>query len=305
LFVVLLSVAPITKVDAIDPGDGLHHGQELVDWATSLIDARVAEIRRGPQDGETLYGEIRGLVQWIPTYAEGKIAPQYRLEGPDGLMIQDAISDTLATRLHRVLAEYVKQNPDEILDRGREAFEIATSRVSLPPGRLLGFHLVHMAGLYVAQADTISEMPDLALPGVRDGFLRQVWDLCQIHEQIHATAAEKYFCRMSQEDWIAARIRCEKCGHRGFEFKNQMMGIREDTTAACQEIFDPTRVDPEVILERVECRHWGHIFTAKCPECGEIIKFSVALPYYKALQRELAAGVVSKVRLPEDRIQEY
>jgi hypothetical protein len=150
LFVVLLSVAPITKVDAIDPGDGLHHGQELVDWATSLIDARVAEIRRGPQDGETLYGEIRGLVQWVPTYAESKIAPQYRLEGPSGLMIQDAISDTLATRLHGVLAEYVKQNPDEILDRGREAFEIATSRVSLPPGRLLGFHLVHMAGLYVA-----------------------------------------------------------------------------------------------------------------------------------------------------------
>ncbi|MBD3236117.1 MAG: hypothetical protein GF330_05395 [Candidatus Eisenbacteria bacterium] len=287
-------------IQAIDPGDQLHQGQDLVDHATLAIDGVVDRVSAGPLERDPLYAEVRGLLHWVAEF-DSTIAERYRLGSAEAILITDGIADTLATRLHDLLGQYVEAHPEEILDRGREALEIALVRMELPPGRLLGFHLLNMARLYGMQADTILSVPELALPGVKDGFLRHVWDLSQVYAQVHSDPAQNYFCRLSQEDWMASRIVCAHCGHRGVDYTNQMTGIREDSTEACIEAMDMTRTDPEVVLQRIDCRHWGHIFTATCPECGEEFKFSVPLPYYRKMQRALATGALETVPLPEDR----
>jgi hypothetical protein len=265
------------------------------------IDGTMARIREDSANRDVLYEEVRGLLRWYEEYDSTVVAKRFRSGSPDALLITDGIADTLATRLHGLLNDYVEQNPEEILDRGREALEIALARMELPPGRILGFHVVGMARLYGIQADTILTVPGLALPGVKDGFLRHTWDLSQIYAQVHSDAAQKYFCRLSQEDWLASRIICGECAHRGVDYTNQMTGIRHDSTATCLEALDVTRTDPEVVLERIDCRHWGHIFTATCPNCGNEFEFSVPLPYYKIMQRAMATGALQDVQLPEDR----
>lgn len=302
--IVTLFVGPLAigAVRAIDPADGLNAGQDLVDLATEGIDRQVARINNGPHDAKTTFDEVRGLINWWDEFRDREVASRYRLNGPDGLLIQDGVEDTLATRLHGVLANYVAQNPDEPLDLGREAVEASFGSVELPPGRLLGFHLIRLMRLYGTLADTILTRPGLDLPGVRDGFLRHSWDLSQVYDQLHGAANEKYFCQLSEEDWLASRLVCEKCGHQGVDYKNQMTGIREDTTAVCKEAMDFSRTDPEVILQRIDCRHWGHIFTAQCPSCSASFDFSVPLPYFKEMQRQLATGALKDVKLPSDRI---
>lgn len=290
-----------TIVTAIGPGDGLWEGQDLVDYATMAIDGAVVRIQTGSLEAEVLYEEVQGLLRWHEEFDSSVVAERYRLGSPQALLIGDGVADTLATRLHDLLAAYVERHPDELLDRGREALEIALARMELPPGRLLGFHVAGMARIYGMQADTILTLPEFALPGVKDGFLRHVWDLTQVYAQVHSDVAQKYFCRLSQEDWMASRIVCGKCGHHGVSYTNQMTGIREDTTAVCLEAMDVTRTDPEVIVQRIDCRHWGHIFTATCPECGDEFKFSVPLPYYKVMQRAMASGALLDVKLPENR----
>ncbi len=286
-----LMLMPWPRTGAIDPRDQLLNGQDLVDRATEEIDQRVETLIGGRLDRETLYAGINGLLTRVHEFANDVVAERYRLDGPEGLLVTDGIADTLATRLHDLLREYVQHNPEEKLSVGRQALEIALSRIPIPPDRFLGFHLQHMASLYAAQSDTILSVEGIGDPaGVQDGFLRRVWDLCQLYAQVHKNAAEKYYCRIKQEDWIVQRLRCEKCSHRGLRFKNQMSGMREDTSAACLELMAVVDTSRAGILKRLNCRSWGHIFDAKCPECGEIIHFSVPLPYYRILQERIATG---------------
>jgi hypothetical protein len=285
---------PLLNVGAIDPQDHLRHGQDLVDAATREIDERIATLQAGPHDTPRIYAGVHEMLMWVVAFNEETVAQRYRLDEPIGLLVTDGIADTLATRLHGLLAQYVRQNPEEKLTAGRQALELAYARIPMAPGRFLGFHFQHMATLYAMQADTILSAPELRDPdAVRGGFLRYVWDLTQLYEQMHDGTVAKYQCRLKQEDWIVQRARCGECDHRGLKYRNQMTGLREDTTkVGCKEILYSTDTSPEGIRKRFACRSWGHVFEIECPECGDITRFSVPLPYFKMLQLGRALGEI-------------
>jgi hypothetical protein len=287
-------MVPILNVGAVDPRDHLHHGQDLVEEATREIDRRVASMLAGQHDTPSMYLGVRDILTWVRGFNEESVAARYRLDEPLGLLITDGIADTLSARLHGVLATYVRENPEEKLTVGRQALELAYAQIPMAPGRFLGFHLQHMATLYAMQADTILNAPQLEDPdAVQDGFLRYVWDLSQLYEQMHDGVVARYQCRLRQEDWIVQRARCGKCNHRGLKYRNQMTGLREDTTTVgCKEILYSTDTSPEGIRKRFACRSWGHIFEIECPECGDITRFSVPLPDYKKLQLGRALGEI-------------
>jgi hypothetical protein len=279
-------------IGAIDPGDHLPHGQFLVEEATQEIDRRVQALAAGGYGRETLYNGLGELLEWTETYANDRVQGHFALTDPRGIMITDGIADTLSTRFYDLLARYVELHPDEVLSESRQALEIVYASVPLPPGRFLGFHNQRMLTIYFAQAETLLTMPTLRDPeGVQDGFLRHAWDFAQLYSQVHRDAGERYLCRIDQEDWIVKRMQCPHCGTLGYEFKNQRMGMNQIPTDECTAILAKRSAKtPEEIIERINCYHWGHIFDVQCPACADSVTFSVPLPYYKALQRDLATG---------------
>jgi hypothetical protein len=291
LGLVLVVFRCLPEAGAIRPMDQLRYGQDFVDQATAEIDGRVAAMHGQPYDAPSLFLHIRDLIAWVMDYDQNTVGDRYPLDGPEGLLVTDGIADTLATRLFPVLSDYVTHVEREDLGPGRQALEVAAANIPVPPGRFLGFHFQHMTFLYAAQADTILKVAPVEYDGgVYDGFLRRLWDIAQLYDQVHKSAAEKYFSRVTQEDWIAQRLRCAKCGHRGLRFQDQRMGLREDTTGVCKEILLSTDSSPEGIKAKFGCRAYGHVFDAVCPQCSTKIHFTVPLPYYRELQLQIALG---------------
>ncbi len=287
----VIALESLPEAGAIRPVDHLPYGQDLVDQATSEIDGRVAGMRGQPYEAQALFLSIRDLIYWVTNYDQETVGARYPLDGPEGLLVTDGIADTLATRLVPVIRDYVSRVTQEDLGPGRQALEVAVANIPVPPGRFLGFHFQHMAFLYTAQVDTIvSVAPAAYLDGVYDGYLRRLWDLAQLYEQVHKTAAEKYFSRITQEDWIVQRMRCTKCDHRGLRFKDQRMGLREDTTGTCPEVLISTDNSKEGIKAKFDCRAYGHVFDAVCPKCSTEVHFNVPLPFYWELQLDIALG---------------
>ena len=289
---------------AIHPLDQLHYGQDLVDRATVQIDRETGRLMKVAGDRAALYRGVRALSAWEASFAADTIGERYYLEGPEGLLIRDGVADTLVVRLTPVLAAYVKKHPDEILDPARQAFELATARVPVPPGRFLGFHFVDLSFLLGAQADTIltvlaHRQPPADPAGVQDGLLRRLWDLGQLYTQTHSSASEKYFSTVVQEDWICRRLRSQKCGQRGFRYTKEFTGMKDDPCQRCSDLLYGAKRESATPLDRIECRHWGHVFHAVSDSCPEdTVRFSVPLPYYRELQIRRALG---KEELPDLR----
>jgi hypothetical protein len=289
--VATLGLLVCQSTDAIEQGDYLPEGQVLVDRATMEIDRQVAGILMGDLTPERTFKSVDSLLGWVLEYNTNLVASHLRLDSPYGLLVTDGIADTLTTRLYSVLEAYVAQNPEERLTVGRQALEFVLAHVQIPPGRLLGFHFQYMAVVYATQADTTLAVEGIGDPeGIYDGALRHMWDLAQVYEQVHRTAGEKYMCRITQEDWIIRRAVCEKCGHRGLRFRNQLSGMRDDTTATCKEVLYSDDTSIEGQLAKIRCHHWGHIFKAACPQCEEVVDFSVPLPHYRLMQLHFIAG---------------
>jgi len=306
-FVVILAACGLAVVQtrAIDEGDKLPHGQFLVDDATAEIDRQVtALLKRGLARDEVFRG-VTNLIDWVAEYNRTTVSKQFPLTDPRGILVTDGVADTLATRLYRVLREYVIANPDEILTEGRQAVELLFAGIPVPPGRFLGFHFQHMAGLYGMQADTLLSMTELDdRAGVEDGYLRHLWNLSQLYHQVHIDAGQRYMCRVSQEDWILQRMVCEKCGNRGYHYRNQRMGMSWEHTAECDSILLNRSSDPEHVARRIDCYHWGHVFTVRCPSCADTLVFSVPLPNYKIMQKEISLGKASYPDV-EELMKEY
>jgi len=295
----------IESTGAIDKADHLPHGQYLVEDATAEIDRQVTALMKRGFGREEIYKGVTDLLDWVIEYDRTTVATTFPLTDPRGLLVTDGIADTLATRCHELLKQYTLAHPEEILTEGRQAIEILFAGIPLPPGRFLGFHFQHMGNLYHLQADTLLAMPSLSdRAGVQDGFLRHLWDLNQVYEQVHRDAGERYMCRISQEDWILQRMVCEKCGNRGYRYRNQRMGMSQENTEECNKILLDRSNDPETIGKRIDCYHWGHVFTVMCSQCADTLVYSVPLPNYKIMQKEVATG---KAKFPdtEELMKDY
>lgn len=292
-------------IGAIDSGDRLPHGQFLVDEATREIDQRVDALAETGFRRQALFEGLGDLLDWVEMFANAEVTQHFPLTDPRGILVTDGIADTLATRFHEVLSQYVELYPDELLTEGRQAIEIVYSEVPVPPGRFLGFHYQRMLNIYHAQAETLLTMPQIPDPeGVRDGFLRHAWDLAQLYGQVHRDAAEKYLCRIAQEDWILQRMECPRCGNLGYRYRNQRMGMSQVESEECNEILAKRgATSPEEIAARIDCYNWGHVFDVQCPQCADSLTFSVPLPYYKKLQKDMATGKATINT--EELIEEY
>jgi hypothetical protein len=301
----MLTTAMGSLTWAVDEGDHLKFGQDLVDEATAELDKRVAVIRGGSMDTEVVFSGVHDMVDWLEDFRVSHIAERYRLDEPIGLLVTDGIADTLATRLGPLLEEYGRQNPEENLSRGRQTYELLLSHPSyqLPTGRFIGAYMDGFTFLFVAQADTLIDQiatnQDFksnrreSLLGVYDGVLRHLLDITRLYDQVHREASDKYFCRLDQEDAIPPRSRCTKCGHLGLKVKNIMNGLKESTDPECAEpILHALGYGPDAINARFDCRYWAHIFDLECPECAEPVHYAVPLPFFKVMQRDVATGKI-------------
>ncbi len=291
------------STQAIDKGDHLKYGQDLVDKATVEIDKRIDTLRGGSMDCEVVYSGLNSLISWWDGYRRDEVAERYYLDEPVGLLILDGVADTLATRISPLLEIYAQRNPEENLSRGRQTLEMLLAHPSYQPptGRFIGYYLEGFSFLYFAQAETLLVQlnkedrvrTDLteSIRGVYDGVLRHVLSLIRLYDQVHITDADKYFCRLDQEDSIPPRSKCTKCGQQGLKVTNVMNGLNESETPECAEVeLRKLGNGVEGINARFNCKHYGHIFDLECEACSEKFHYSVPLPYFKKMQRDIATG---------------
>ncbi|MEZ4655927.1 MAG: hypothetical protein R3E12_20660, partial [Candidatus Eisenbacteria bacterium] len=84
-----------------------------------------------------------------------KITEIYPEDQLEWLLITDEVADSLVRNWTPVLDQYQKDNPEEVLTKGRQLYELTMMQITGPPSRMLGFHALLLAEYAEAKADSL------------------------------------------------------------------------------------------------------------------------------------------------------
>ncbi len=195
----------------------------------------------------------------------------YPTDGLEWLLITDEVADTMAARLVPFLQSYSEKH-EELLTKGRQAFELELMRIVGAPPRMLGFHVHILGGYAVEKADSLfaAGVTD-DYDGLVDGALRNLRDWCHQWAQVHTTELMTYQSRLVQQDWIISRLK-DRCGVAGsWTIKQQYMAmIQADSTKG---------------LSEDRFAHEFHLISEECENEERVIM--IDLPNFMAMQNEV------------------
>ncbi|MCA9757783.1 MAG: hypothetical protein KDA27_18465 [Candidatus Eisenbacteria bacterium] len=237
------------------------------------------------RDRTALYESVVDLFARYSAFTD-EVAEIYPKEGLEWLLITDEVCDSITTALMGPLEAYQKSHPEEVLTQGRQLFELELMKITGPPARVLGFHVVRL-GSFSAEKVAELHVPETTtdLDGLADGFLRHLSDWCFEYWQVHDTELNTYRSRLNQQDWVIVRLR-DECGNTGkWKIKNQYMALIG---------VDSTKTPPQDV--------YAHEFELVGTSCDETRTIRIDLPNYLAMQREvLGGGNVSPFELDPGR----
>ncbi len=240
-------------------------GDSLRAWARSAVSKT--------RDRAVLFAAVRDLFSMNTRFAD-RVTTIYPRNQLEWLVITDRAADSLAVRLEPVLDAYGDAYPEEVLTGGRIAFEDRMARIIGPPGRLLGFHLVMLAGYALAQADTLLTFGNVVdAAGVQDGVLRSLQDWVQLYRQVHDDVIARHESHLNTEDWILVRLE-DNCGNKGAD----VWAMKEMYVAKVG--VDSTKTPPEE-----QFAHEYTIASRKCPGDQRVVYFD--MPLFQDVQKEV------------------
>jgi hypothetical protein len=254
------------------------------------VESRVAAVLPQAARADAVIGLVSSLIQDWDTYGEymdrehGDF-PNMARGRPYWLLTTDEAADTLTDRLAAVVEAYVKANPEEKLGLVRAEWEQAIQGIGVPRSRLYGFQVVDLA----RKALTILKDLESKHPGetatLQDAYVRFLWDLTELYQQIHATWFDRHALRVSQEDWIIHRLkgRCE----------NPMWQNHLSFTAIG---VDTANMDPMNYK-------FMHRIVLVDPACPETVDFVVPLPHYRKMEKELGTRTAEERQQMLERYQ--
>lgn len=238
---------------------------EMLKEATDTVDVKTKELVAVAGDRKALVAGVADLLFWELDFQNGRAARWNDPNTVGWLVLTDDLSDTIATRLHPILGDYNRLNPDEILTEGRQAFELAHTNLVPPATRMLGFHITRMGRFTYARAESlVNQVGVTDVAGIEDGFLRLLWDWLQQYQQFHTDVVQKHMSRVTQEDWVIARLKPLCPEGKRYRIVGQYMAMA------------------------TESRMYSHRFQLVSDECsGSQVTIEVPLPHFAEYMEEV------------------
>jgi hypothetical protein len=244
----------------IDMGEG----RALVEAGVDSVEAMLQPLREDPGNRDRLFWGLGKLLFWERSYQMGPIGEWAKPQSLEWLLVTDDLSDSIAVRLYPLLRDYTERNPEELLTEGRQRFELANITINPPHTRMLGFHITRVGRVTFARADSLIRKEGVTdVAGVEDGFLRMLWDWLQQYQQCHRDTIEMHMSRVSQEDWIIARMKPPCPEGERYKIQGQFMA------------YDP------------ETDTYNHRFVLVSEECNTQLSIAIPLPHFKGFMREV------------------
>ncbi|MBU1700796.1 MAG: hypothetical protein KJ970_16425 [Candidatus Eisenbacteria bacterium] len=258
-------------------------GQTILVFGRDSVDTRVNALRDKLWSREELSRGLAELFFWEIDYQDGPILEwaEKNKNTADWIVMTDDLSDTISTQLYPLLKSYTEIHPDELLTEGRQQFELANITLNPPPTRMLGFHVTRLGRFLYAKSDSLIMKAGVQdREGVYDGYIRFIWDWVQQFHQCHEGIIQKHTSRITQEDWIVARLKPNCPEGKRFRVIGQYMAL-----------------DPDIFL-------YKHRFVIMSEECGEQRTIEIPLPHFKLFMEEVQRlSEEEKGKLLEDRIK--
>ena len=233
--------------------------------ARDVIDERIGEMKPGVESRQGLADGIGRLLLWELGYHDGPcLAWAGDKNTVEWILLTDGISDTLCSRLHPLLKRYTQVYPEEVLTEGRQAFELANIKLNPPATRMLGFHVTRMGRLTYTRADSLLHKEGVTdVEGLQDGYLRMLWDWLQQYDQSHSDVVVSHMARITQEDWVIARLKPSCPEGRAYSIAGQYMSFSPDRDV------------------------YSHRFILASSECGDQVTIQIPLPDFRAYMEEV------------------
>jgi hypothetical protein len=240
--------------------------EQFVQQGAAAIRAWKKEALAVAGDRMQVYASVRQALRDHSTF-QGRVAEIYPKEQLEWLLITDEVADSLTQALIPVLDRYQETHPEEVLTTGRQLLELELMKIVGPPTRMLGFHVILLADYAASAADSILARPGVDdAAGVADGVLRNIRDWGALYGQFHGDVVAMHESRLSQEDWIVARLK-DNCGNSRWRVKQQYMALVG---------IDSTKTPP--------ADRFAHELHLEADGCDDNRVVVIELPHFRGMQ---------------------
>ncbi len=146
----------------------------------------------------------------------------------DGIMLADALDDSLIYPLGDLLAAYVEEYQDPVINPGTEQFHNQMANLGFVNALATGF-LVHLELEQALRilAEFYQVRSDAEVEAAQDALLRHFDTLAKLFRSQHISLQDMHACNMANLDWAIGRIRSES-GASDFTESGRLFAHRAD-----------------------------------------------------------------------------
>jgi hypothetical protein len=226
LALICLALAlPAWAVDFSDASD-----ESIRDRAGAALRERAAELAPG---ATTRTGALDAAI----ALADERLAlidalgRRTRITSMEGIVLADAIDDSLVASALVIFDAYREANPEPILNTGAEKFSNAVANLGFVRRHATGF-LVHleMQQSLLILADFRNRRTEPEVEGAEDAFLRHYGMLCDLYAAQHEELEDLHACHVANLEWAIGRFETEQ-GVGNFFIANQFLSYKNDEFA--------------------------------------------------------------------------
>jgi len=224
--------------------------------AGRLFRARAAAVARPSPDRATAFRACVEMLKARHEVFEG-IGQVRRFTTLEGIVLADAVDDSLIAHIDQVLVPYTEAHPDPVVHPGAEKFRAGLEAMGFVEQWATGFlvHLEMQQALLLLNEFRTNRSPAEA-EAAEDAFLRHFAMLSQLYEAQHGSLEDLHGCCLANLDWALGRLESEK-------------GTNDFTVS--EEFFAQ------------DDNGFGYFFKLTSPSTGENLEVTYPLPFLTAM----------------------
>lgn len=192
--------------------------------------AYAAEASRVAPMAKTREGAIEATTALLATRGDAfqELGEHIRLTSIEGILLADALDDSLIAHAAVIFDTYREANPEPVINAGTEKFDNAVANLGFVRVHATGF-LVHleMQQSRLILADFRQRRSELEVEGAEDAFLRHYGMFCDLYAAQHTELEDLHQCNLANLEWTIGRIETE-AGVGDFFLANQFLSYKDE-----------------------------------------------------------------------------
>jgi hypothetical protein len=151
-----------------------------------------------------------------------------RITSMEGILLADAVDDSLAASLRVLCDAYRGANPEPLLNTGAEKFSNAVANLGFVRAHATGFlvHLEMQQSLLILQ-DFRNRRTETEVEGAEDAFLRHYGMLADLYAAQHESLEDLHASSLANLEWAIGRFETEQ-GVSNFFVANQFLSYKDE-----------------------------------------------------------------------------